>query len=265
MLPDATIASQARKEERTGDHQHFSALNLLRSELTTLGDRLWTLAAGARRRHLLFPTIVAAEFLLLAAFALEAPASQPAPGAAKTIALVNVAAKSETPPAPEPQPVEAPQPVVVPPPPKLETVTPIPAAPVFNAAAAARAGFGTTCDVAHTLERGFGDDPLLSAELGRIGPGSRSVANAIMVWDGQWVDLSGDTPEDALETVRRAIVEAVRAAPPECLTQDLSGPRFVAVSRSDTTTVLVLGSGSWRWEQLLLEPPMPAAPPERTS
>jgi hypothetical protein len=236
--------------------------------LTQFGTRIRVVAAATRRRHLLFPAIVAAEFLLLAVFSLDAPASQPAPGE-KSIALFNVAATSQTPPAPEPQPVETPKPLVVPPPPKIETASPIPAAPVFNAAAAVRAGFGTTCDVAYTLERGFGEDPLLSAELARIGPESRSVANAIMVWDGRWVELGGGAPVDALETLRRAIVEAVRAAPPECLTQELSGPRFIAVSRSDTTTVLVLGSGTWRWEQVLLEPspatPSQAPQPARTS
>ena len=224
-----------------------------------IGDRIRVVAAATRRRHLLFPAIIAAEFLLLAVFSLEAPASQSAPGD-KSIALFNVAVTSQTPPAPEPQPVEMPQPLVVPPRPKIETVSPIAAAPIFNAAAAVRAGFGTTCDVAYTLERGFGDDPLLSAELARIGPQSRSVANAIMVWDGSWVELGGGAPEDALETLRRAIVEAVRAAPPECLTQELSGPRFIAVSRSGATTVLVLGSGTWRWEQVLLETSTPAPP-----
>jgi hypothetical protein len=226
--------------------------------LTQTGNLIGLVAAATCRRHLLFPAIVAAELLLVTAFSLGAPASQPAPRE-RSIALFELTDTNPTLPAPEPELVETPQPLVVPPA-KIKTVGPIPAAPVFNAAAAVRAGFGTTCDVAYTLERGFGDDPLLSAQLARIGPESRSVANAIMVWDGRWVELGGGAPDDALETLRRAIVEAVRAAPPECLTEELSGPRFIAVTRSDTTTVLVLGSGTWRWEQVLLEPSTSAPP-----
>jgi hypothetical protein len=135
---------------------------------------------------------------------------------------------------------------------KLETLAP-PAEPIFSAAAAESAGFGTNCDISDALARAFSENELVKAELERIGPKSRSVANAIMFWDGGWVELPSSAPPEAVDTLRRAIMEGVKAAPPECLTQDLAGPRFVPVTGSGPTMMLVLGSGEWRWAQLLTE------------
>lgn len=152
-------------------------------------------------------------------------------------------------PTPEPLLVELPTPDI---PPKLETLA-LQAQPIFSASAAAHAGFGTTCDVAETLARAFAEDSFIKGELARIGPQSRSVSNAIMFWDAQWVELPGDPPKDAVEALRRGILEGVRAAPPGCLSQELAGPRFIFVSGAGSTLMLVIGSGTWRWEQLLID------------
>jgi hypothetical protein len=154
-------------------------------------------------------------------------------------------------PAPQPEPAEIirPDPII-----ELQVETPAPPAePVFSAAAAEQAGFGTTCDISETLARAFNGNEIVKSELARIGPGSRSVANAIMFWDGGWVELPKSAPPEAIEKLRRAIIEGVKAAPPECLTQDVAGPRFIAVTGNGPTMMLVLGSGAWRWEQLLTE------------
>jgi hypothetical protein len=69
------------------------------------------------------------------------------------------------------------------------------------------------------------------------------------------VEVEGRAPEDAITLLRRAIVEGVRAAPAECLGQDVAGPRFIPVKDAEGTIILVLGSATWRWEQLLAEDP----------
>ena len=224
------------------------------------------LAARMRRRHLLLPIILLIHLLLLALLVLSPSSLPPIPvqAAAASLRTFDVAAPASARPAatrPQPKPPEPEETVL--PEPVLELDTPMDAAvpiadpgppsPVFDALAAQKAGFGTTCDVASTLARAFTENALIRGELVRIGPGSRSVANAIMFWDGKWVDLPGEAPADAVNTLRRAILEGVRAAPPECLTQDIAGPRFIAVPGS-RTTMLVLGSGTWRWEQLLVQP-----------
>jgi len=224
------------------------------------------LAAKLRRRHLLLPLILLIHLLLLALLVLS-PSRLPlvpvqAVGAPmRTFDVAAPASAQPAPTRPQPEPPE-PQETVLPEPVlELDTLMdaavpladPGPPSPVFDAQAAQKAGFGTTCDVAATLARAFTENALVRGELVRIGPGSRSVANAIMVWDGQWVDLPGEAPADAVDTLRRAILEGVRAAPPECLAQEIAGPRFIAVNGS-RTTILVVGSGTWRWEQLLVEP-----------
>lgn len=209
------------------------------------------MAASLHRRHLLMPAILAVHGLLLALIALNPAASIGERAIAAPITIVDVAPAEDSVPVPEPQPVVpdvvTPKPVV-----DLELEAP-PAAPepVFDAKAAASAGFGTTCEVAGTLARAFLASEAVRTELGRIGPEARSVANAVMFWDGKWVEIEGRAPPEAVDTLRRAIIEGVKAAPPECLTQDVEGPRFIAVDEGTRTLMLVLGSGKWRWGQIL--------------
>jgi hypothetical protein len=219
------------------------------SRIARLIHNLWS---RMRTRHLLMPCILVVQLLLLALVTLK-PRTITVPPAAGPLSLFEVRspeARSEQPAAqPEPAEIIRPDAVV-----ELKIESPAaPAEPVFNDAAAEQAGFGTTCDISDTLARAFTGSELVKAELARIGPESRSVANAIMFWDGGWVELPKSAPPEAIDTLRRAIVEGVRAAPPECLAQDITGPRFIAVTGAGPTMMLVLGSGAWRWEQLLIE------------
>ncbi len=207
-----------------------------------------------QRRHLLMPGILLVHALLLTIVFLSPSEALGVRAIGSPLSVFDVASEEQRPSPPEPQPepeeVVMPEPVV-----DLDLeAPPVAAEPVFDAAAAQLAGFGTTCEVAATLARAFMGSELIRSQLDRIGPEARSVANAIMFWDGQWVDVQGRAPEDAVETLRRAIVEGVRAAPPECLAQDVVGPRFVEINEGKGTMILVLGSGTWRWEQLLQEP-----------
>lgn len=210
------------------------------------------------RRHLLFPIILLVHLLLLGGLALLAPVSLEArpPSAAVSVFDVHSPSAEPIPPTPVPRPPETeslliPEPLI-----KVGIEAEVlAAAPIFDTAAAVAAGFGTTCDVASTLVRAFENDEFARAQLHRIGPTSRSVASAIMFWDGSWVKVPGDVPPDALKAVRQAIMEAARAAPPACQVEDMTGPRFVSVQDGERTTTLVIGSGQWRWEQLIASSP----------
>jgi hypothetical protein len=218
-----------------------------------------------------------AQALLFALISLGSWAIEARPAATRSIAAFDVQAPAEepaepaepaVPAAPPPaEPVSAPEslPVVEPVADlAVQTQNPaVPAQPLFSALAAERAGFGTTCDVAETLVRAFAENESVKGMLARIGPQSRSVANAIMFWDAEWVELPGDAPKEAIDALRQGILEGVRAAPAECLAQDLAGPRFIFVGDTGSPTMLVIGSGTWRWEQLLAqadERPEAAAP-----
>jgi hypothetical protein len=200
------------------------------------------------------PGILLVHVLVLALILLTPSSLAVAPALVTPLSVFNVVAADRLPPAkvqPEPPRTPHPSPMV-----DLQIETPLEASPpVFSAAAAEQAGFGTSCELAELLGRAFTENPLLRAQLARIGPDARSVANAIMFWDGRWVEVEGRAPEDAITLLRRAIVEAVRAAPPECLGQDVAGPRFIPVKDAEGTIILVLGSATWRWEQLLSEDP----------
>lgn len=208
--------------------------------------------AKLRRRHLLMPVILLIHLLLLTLIILSPSATAVQPAIGSPLSVFDVSSEAEKPTQPDPPP-QLPDPVMPEPLVKLEVEgPPLPPPPVFDAAAAEQAGFGTSCDVTDTLARAFAQSELLKSQLARIGPQSRSVANAIMFWDQAWVDVPGRAPEDAINTLRRGILEGVRAAPPECLTQEIAGPRFISINVDDTSMVLVMGSGLWRWEQLLL-------------
>lgn len=208
--------------------------------------------ARSRRRHLLMPGILLVHVVLLGLLLLTPLSSVAPPAFGPSLSVFNVAAADPMPPAqqqPQPPRTPVPPPVV-----DLKIETPLEAPPpVFSAAAAEQAGFGTSCELADLLGRAFADNPLLRAQLARIGPEARSVANAIMFWNGKWVEVQERAPEDAVGLLRRAIVEGVKAAPAECLGRDVEGPRFIPVKGAGGTTILVLGSATWRWEQLLSE------------
>lgn len=228
-------------------------MSIIRSVWHRPGLGFYAAAARVRRRHLLVPVILLVHLLLIALLLLSPTAVSVEPASASPLAVFDVQSPKQEPAAAEPVPEPQPQELVMPQP-RIEIEVEIAAAPpqpVFDLAAAERAGFGTTCDVADTLARAFTENPLLKSQLQRVGPRSRSVANAIMFWDGNWVKVPGGPPEDAVETLRRGILEGVRAAPPECLAQDVAGPRFIPVASSAGTIVLVVGSGNWRWGQLL--------------
>ena len=221
-------------------------------------------AAQVRRRHLLVPAILAVHLLLIALLLLSPMPAAVAPAIASPMAVFDVKSAAQEPavaePEPQPQELVAPQP-------RIEIEVEMAAAPppaVFDLAAAERAGFGTSCEIADSLARAFTDNELLKSQLARVGPRSRSVANAIMFWDGDWVTVPGDAPEDAVNILRRAILEGVRAAAPECLIEEVAGPRFISVDSGTGTIVLVVGSGKWRWGQLIApeqEMTGPAMPP----
>lgn len=111
---------------------------------------------------------------------------------------------------------------------------------------------GEDCGLEEGLRQALQRDPAVQAALTRTPPSARSVANAVMVWDGRWVSRR-ELHASALEPVRRTIVAKVESATPACRQALNQGPRFITISGAADTTVLAVGSGAWRWSQLLDE------------
>ena len=71
-----------------------------------------------------------------------------------------------------------------------------------------------------------------------------------MLWDGRWIAAGSPATRAALASIRQVLASAVRAAPAACRAAVQAGPRLFAVS-GPPDSVLALGSGRWRWDDLL--------------
>jgi hypothetical protein len=107
------------------------------------------------------------------------------------------------------------------------------------------------CHYAQVLQTALQGDDEVRRALALIPRASRSVANAIMVWNGQWVPVPGSGGDGSLAPVRAAIVNSLASTSAECLTRVNTGPLFVTIPGFPDTTVLALGSGQWRASDLI--------------
>ena len=130
--------------------------------------------------------------------------------------------------------------------------------PTVNAAS------GSACDLAAAAGAAIEQDPAAMAELAALPPGIRTEADAVMIWNGDWRALAVPAAADAavpatsadpaVSELRRAIQALATSAPPACLAVIVPGPLFIPVREPRRTTTLVIGSGAWRWADLLKTP-----------
>ena len=74
-----------------------------------------------------------------------------------------------------------------------------------------------------------------------------------MLWDGGWIRTGALADARVTRPIRTAIADAVRAAEPACAAAPVSGPVLLLVPDTDGAMVLVLGSGTWRWADLMAD------------
>lgn len=143
----------------------------------------------------------------------------------------------------------------VPPPPIAAPVFPqVAGAAVIPVGAGASAG---GCALALQTAAAIGRDTAAMAELDALPSGSRTSADAVMLWDGQWLQAgiamqgrSAPSPRPA-EALRAAVELVIRASTPACRDAEVSGPQFVPVADAGRTVMIVIGSGRWHWADLL--------------
>ena len=112
-------------------------------------------------------------------------------------------------------------------------------------------GAATNCRIADFLQTVLQTNSDVHIALGLMPPGVKSVANAVLLWDGRWIDgetVGGATVFDPIHT---AVVAGVSNAPAACQMELVRGPRLITVGDSHNTTVLAFGSGEWRWADVL--------------
>lgn len=117
------------------------------------------------------------------------------------------------------------------------------------AASASRAA-GQPCQLTAWLQQALQADPQVQAALAQIPRPARSVANALMLWNGTWIEPLAKA-STGVETLRQAFMSGIRSAPEACRDQVIHGPELILLSDGVGTTVLAVGSGEWRWADLL--------------
>ena len=205
------------------------------------------------------PPIIEPAAVTVELIAPPGPVAKPAPPAPAAAAAPRRA------PLPKPPPR---RPVVRPPPPevdyipaqvarKSDTGATLTEAQLAGAATAgagdgsgggAGGGGGGRCDMAARLQAALRKDPMVRAAI--VG----SAGKATLLWNGDWVrDLSEDGK--GLATIREAIMWEIAFAPAACKAQPVRGLVVLSLNGAAGPTRLALGSGSWRWSDLLTPHP----------
>ena len=217
------------------------------------------------RRIALLASIIAAHFLIIAWLVTHAVPEKATATGRETIISISLSPGDRA--AAQPQKtVQRPRVAVRKPvPPPLIAMPSISAAAPDTAGDAGVAGGGSVCQLSADAAAAIQHDPMAMAELAALPPGVRSGADAVMLWNGKWFDqdipVPAPTGTGAVSTngsLRLAIEKMVVAAPEGCRDEAMVGPVFVPIPEGDRTTLLAIGSGAWRWSELL---PLPATCP----
>lgn len=177
------------------------------------------------------------------------------PGPGLVLVSISPGKRPATPPtAPKPPP-----PIPLPPPPViLPSVLPIPAAAQNIAPAglgAPQPGDAGGCALATRTAEAIVADPAAMAELAALPPSYRTLADAVMLWNGEWLTIAPGLPiAPATGSLRRVVEQVVAEASPDCRAAPTNGPQFLAIPEPGRTTTLVIGSGTWRWSDLVTLP-----------
>ena len=106
-------------------------------------------------------------------------------------------------------------------------------------------GEGAGCNMLRRLQEALRKDQRVQAAVG-----DAEHVGALMVWNGDWVRHPGQDGA-GLAAVREAILWEVGFAPLSCRVEPMSGLVVVTLSDAPGAARLALGSGTWRWRDLL--------------
>ena len=132
-------------------------------------------------------------------------------------------------------------------------------------------GTGQGCAMSAKVMAAIIADPLAMQALVDLPAESRSEADAVMLWNGEWLgadtvtpttpfDILASEPSGPVEVLKAVVVKAVTQSSPECQMVTSIGPQLIAIPEQERTTMLVIGSGVWAWASLIAPPPAVAEP-----
>ena len=111
-------------------------------------------------------------------------------------------------------------------------------------------GAGGACNMARWLQAALRKDRRVQAAVADTAQGS-GPRKAIRVWNGDWVRHAGQEG-NGLAAVREAIMWEVGFAPVACRAEPVRGLIQLSLADGPGSPRLVVGSGEWRWSDLLL-------------
>lgn len=129
------------------------------------------------------------------------------------------------------------------------TATPLNVRAVSSPETPAAAGVSAdpSCRILEGLQARLAASLEIRARLALIPKRSLSVSDAILLWNGQWIDETSVGGAAVLGPIERAVGVAVAQSPISCRNAVVHGPRLVTLSDAGDTKVLAFGSGDWRW------------------
>lgn len=166
----------------------------------------------------------------------------------RVLIMVAVPAQPRTAPTPRPPPAP-PDPVVASIAPPLITIAKEDRREQASTAPSA-APPGNHCALEPTVAQALAQDPVASSAIAALSQRTRAATGAAMLWNGTWA-VAPD-PEDTarLARLRPVIAAVIGRTSPDCLAAELVGPRLIMIPAQAGTTMLVVGSGRWRWGDL---------------
>lgn len=169
-----------------------------------------------------------------------------------TIAAIDISSDLSKPEAPA-------RPTAVPPKAGKRTIVLLRTSASEEEAAPAGTGNGEGCSVGSAIGAAIAADPDAMEELAALPAGSRTEADAVMLWNGAWPGVASEPleqlPQQPVPALKRVVTDAVLALPVDCRDVQTTGPQLIPIQEPGRTTMLVIGSGVWRWA-MLLDPPM---------
>ena len=116
---------------------------------------------------------------------------------------------------------------------------------VASASTAGSGGGGGACNMTRRLQDALRKDHLVQAAVAQAHRGK-----AILVWNGDWVRRTGQEG-NGLAAVREAIMWEVGFAPEPCRHEHVRGMVLISMGDGPGSARIVVGSGEWRWSDLL--------------
>lgn len=142
---------------------------------------------------------------------------------------------------------------------------------------ASGSGSGSGCSVASAVGAALIADEPAMAELAALPAEVRSDTDAVMLWNGSWLGVAPEaqqTQEQAqmqsqapapapaqtfsliptltqIPELKRVVTDTILALPVECQGVETAGPQLIPIPEPGRTTMVVIGSGLWRWSDLI--------------